>query len=192
MLVVGFAAGAFRANCYLLASAAGARCVVVDPGQDAVAPVEKALGEHGLTPEAVLVTHGHADHADSAGALADTYGIPVWLHPADDALVPIPTCDLADTTLELAGLEVRVEHTPGHTPGSVVFRLDTPEGGRLVLTGDTVFAGSVGRGDQQQLAASVRDTLLPLADDTVLLPGHGGATTIGRERAFLAGGAVAR
>lgn len=192
MLVVGFATGAFRANCYLLAPGAGAGCVVVDPGQEAVGPVEKALAEHGLTPEAVLVTHGHADHAASAGALAAAHRVPVWLHPADRPLVSISTCDLAGATLELAGLGIRVAHTPGHTPGSVVFRLETPEGGQLVLTGDTVFAGSVGRGNQEQLAASVRETLLPLADDTVLLPGHGGATTIGRERAFLTGGAVAR
>lgn len=192
MLVVGFAAGAFRANCYLLALEPGGRCVIVDPGQDAVTPVEKALGEHDLTPEAVLVTHGHPDHVESAAALAETHDLPVWLHPADRELVSVPTCDLAEMTLELAGLGVGVEHTPGHTPGSVIFRLDTPEGGRLVLTGDTVFAGSVGRGDQELLAGSVRDKLLPLPDDTVVLPGHGGATTIGRERAFLAGEAVAR
>lgn len=192
MLVVGFAAGALRANCYLIAAHAAAGCFVVDPGQDAVAQVEKALAEHGLTPEAVLLTHGHPDHAGSAGTLARTYGIPVWLHPADRPLVLIPTRDLTDTTLGVAGLDVRVATTPGHTPGSVVFGLQTREGGRLVLTGDTVFAGSVGRGDQRQLAVSVRDKLLPLADDTVVLPGHGGATTIGRERAFLTGGAVAR
>ncbi|TNC22220.1 MBL fold metallo-hydrolase [Amycolatopsis alkalitolerans] len=188
MLVVGFAAGVLRANCYLLAPAAGSRCIIVDPGQDALAGVEKALGEHDLTPVAVLVTHGHADHAESAG----TFGLPVWLHPGDRDLVPISTCDLAETTLELAGLAVHAWHTPGHTPGSMIFRLDTHEGGRVVLTGDTVFAGSVGRGDRETLAASVRDKLLPLPDDTVVLPGHGNATTIGRERAFLSGQAVAR
>ena len=182
MLVVGFATGALRANCYLLAPAAGGPCVVVDPGQDAAGPVGKALGEHGLTPEAVLLTHGHPDHADAAGPLAERHGVAVWLHPGDSALVPIPTCDLDRASLSAAGLDIAVAHTPGHTPGSVVFRLDTPEGGRLVLTGDTLFAGSVGRGDQEVLAASVRDTLLPLPDDTVVLPGHGAATTIGRER----------
>ncbi|MTD57090.1 MBL fold metallo-hydrolase [Amycolatopsis pithecellobii] len=179
MLVVGFAAGGFGANCYLLAPAAGAGCVIVDPGQDAVAGVEKALGEHGLTPEAVLLTHGHFDHVESA----DAFGVPVWLHPADRELVSIPTTDLGTTMIDAAGLRIRAEHAPGHTPGSMIFRLDTPEGGRLALTGDTVFAGSLGRGDQETLAASVRERLLPLPADTVLLPGHGGATTIGRERA---------
>lgn len=192
MLVVGFATGGLRANCYLLAPDAGGPCVVVDAGQDAAEPVRKALAEHDLTPVAVLATHGHPDHAEDAGELAGEYGAPVLLHPADAAGVSIPTCDLTGRTLEYAGLAVHARHTPGHTPGSMIFVLDTPEGGHLVLTGDTVFAGSVGRGDQGQLAASVREHLLPLPDETVVLPGHGRPTTIGRERSALTGGAVAR
>lgn len=192
MLVVGFATGAFGANCYLLAPGTGAGCVIVDAGQDAAEPVRKALAEHDLTPVAVLATHGHPDHVEDAGVLAAEYEVPVRLHPADAAGVPAPTCDLTAGPLRLAGLAIDVRHTPGHTPGSVVFALDTPEGGHLVLTGDTVFAGSVGRGDQQRLAASVREQVLPLPDETVVLPGHGGTTTIGRERRALAGEAVRR
>lgn len=195
MLVVGFAAGAFRANCYLLAAGPDQGCVVVDPGQQAGAGVRKALREHGLTPEAVLATHGHPDHVGSAAELADEYGIPVWIHPDDHDLLGAAARELTGEVLGLAGLAIAVDHTPGHTPGSVIFRLDTPEGGRVALTGDTLFAGSVGRGDQQAIAGSVRDALLPLPDDTVVLPGHGRPTTIGRERTsnpFLTGSAVTR
>lgn len=210
MLVVGFPAGAFQANCYLLAAEAGRECVIVDPGQGAEPGIEKALREHRLTPVAVLATHGHVDHVASAAAVADTYGIAVHIRPEDRHLLsdplaglgpdlasalgpmtltePTSVVPLTERELDLAGLRIAVDHTPGHTAGSVVFRLRSAEGGHLVLTGDTLFAGSVGRtdlpgGDPDALAVSLRTTLLPLADDTVVLPGHGGATTIGRERA---------
>ncbi|NKQ52778.1 MBL fold metallo-hydrolase [Amycolatopsis sp. K13G38] len=184
MLVVGFAAGPLRTNCYLLATGTDTRCVVVDPGQDAREGVRKALREHGLTPEGVLATHGHADHVASAAELAAEHGVAVWIHPGDRELLDASARDLADgDTLELAGLDIAVDHTPGHTPGSVIFRLRTAEGGRIALTGDTLFAGSIGRGDQRVLAESLRGKLLTLPDDTVVLPGHGQASTIGRERA---------
>jgi glyoxylase-like metal-dependent hydrolase (beta-lactamase superfamily II) len=97
--------------------------------------------------------------------------------------------ELADgAALELAGLTLRVDHTPGHTPGSVVFTTPTEESVEVVLAGDTLFAGSIGRtdlpgGDHEQMLASLRDKLLTRADDTVVLPGHGPTTTVGRERA---------
>jgi hydroxyacylglutathione hydrolase len=195
VLVVGFATGAFQANCYLLAAGENRRCVIVDPGDEAVEPVEKALREHGLTPDAVLATHGHPDHVASAAALAQGHGIPVWLHPDDRELVETPTRALGLDALDLAGLLIEVDPVPGHTPGSVVFRLQSDEGGRLALTGDTLFAGSIGRGEQEVLRESLRDKLLTLPDDTVVLPGHGRPTTIGQERAsnpFLSGAAVTK
>jgi hydroxyacylglutathione hydrolase len=185
VLVVGFGSGPLLANCYLLAAAAGGPCVVVDPGPEVAAPLAAALAEHRLAPAALVATHGHPDHVASAASLSVGHGVPLHLHPADASLYDGESVPLETGTF--AGLAVDVRHVPGHTPGSVVLGLETAEGGRLALTGDTLFAGSVGRGAD---AESVRDLLASLPDDTVVLPGHGPATTIGRERAgnpFLAG-----
>ena len=194
MLVAGFPAGPLRANCYLLAPAAGGECVVVDPGEQVSEPLTAALAEHGLVPVALLATHGHPDHIGSAAALARAYDVPLHLHPADAGRHDGPFEALSEGTLAVAGLDVTVLGVPGHTPGSVAFAVTAGEGGRLVLTGDTLFAGSIGRsGDRDagaELERSLRTKLLTLAEDTVVLPGHGPATTVGRERAgnpFLTG-----
>ncbi|WP_158889830.1 MBL fold metallo-hydrolase [Amycolatopsis anabasis] len=218
MLVVGFPAGAFQANCYLLAPGTDGDCVLVDPGQGATERIGEALREHRLTPAAILATHGHLDHVHSAAEVAEAHDVPVWIHPGDRELLadpfrglgpeltsafdgpvrlpePARIRDLEPGALALAGLELEVLHTPGHTPGSVVFRLDTPEGGRIALTGDTLFAGSIGRtdlpgGDAGRIAESLHTLTTTLSDETVLLPGHGPATTIGQERTrnpFLSG-----
>ncbi|HEX7658270.1 MAG TPA: MBL fold metallo-hydrolase [Pseudonocardiaceae bacterium] len=211
MLVVGFPVGMLQANCYLLATEAGQPCVIVDPGQDAVEPIDEALREHSLSPAAVLLTHGHFDHVLSATPVCEEHGVPAWIHPGDRALLTDPLSGLdggaaaffGDVTLrepadlrelgqdgaelQLAGLRIIVDHSPGHTRGSVLFRVETDEGGRLVLTGDTLFAGSVGRtdlpgGSSRSLTESLRDKVLSLPDDTVVLPGHGPSSTIGQER----------
>ncbi|EWM11818.1 hydroxyacylglutathione hydrolase [Kutzneria sp. 744] len=160
MLVVGFPTGALQANCYLLAAGEGEACVVVDPGQDAVEPIMEAVREHRLSPVAVLLTHGHFDHSFSVTPVCDGNDVPAWIHPADRAMLsdplkgvsaetaaffggrlemrePSEVRELADgVTLDLAGLRLLVDHTPGHTGGSVMFRAGTEEGGRLVLSGD--------------------------------------------------------
>lgn len=221
MLVTGFAAGMFQTNCYIIARAEGAECVIVDPGQDAVEPLHKVVEEAGLSPVAVILTHGHLDHTWSVAPVCAKYGIPAYIHPGDRYMLtdpgmgigsalssmigdleftePAEVIELAQgDQLTLAGIEFGVEHTPGHTQGSVVFRttVETEQGAvEVALTGDTLFAGSIGRsdlpgGDHDQLLASIAARLLPLADDTVILPGHGGQSSIGRERAsnpFLAG-----
>lgn len=214
MLVAGFAAGSFQTNCYVLAPEAGGPCVVVDPGQDAVEALTDLLAKHRLSPVAVLLTHGHIDHTWSVHPVCDGHDIPAYVHPADRAMIADPgrgvspqlMAMLGDLTfrepdevremtdgavLDLAGVQLTVDHTPGHTEGSVIFRtpFDTEDGAtELVLAGDTLFAGSIGRtdlpgGSHEVMLASLRDKLLPLADDVVVLPGHGAATTIGRERA---------
>ncbi len=179
MLVVGFPAGALQANCYLLATGVGSECVIVDPGQGAEPGIEKALREHRLTPVAVLATHGHVDHVASAAAVADAHDIAVHIHPDDRHLLSDPLAglgpDLASTfgavtsiepsavvplterVLDLAGLRITVDHTPGHTPGSVVFRVRSAEGGHLALTGDTLFAGSIGDGSARRGSGGAGD-----------------------------------
>jgi glyoxylase-like metal-dependent hydrolase (beta-lactamase superfamily II) len=175
------------------------------------------LRQHRLDPVAVLLTHGHFDHIFAVTPVCDGNDIPAWIHPEDRVLLSDPlralSADarrflgglyggrvqlreprevraLADgTLLELAGLTIAVDHTPGHTRGSVTFRSAAAEAGagRLLISGDTLFAGSIGRtdlpgGDHEQMLASLRDKILVLDDDTVVLPGHGPQTTIGRER----------
>lgn len=212
MLVAGFPAGSFQTNCYVLAPGPGEACIVVDPGQDAVEPLEALLAEHRLTPVAVLVTHGHFDHTFSVAPVCDGNDVPAWIHPDDRELLADPMKGisaesaaffggrielreprevrlLADgSDLELAGLTLRVDHTPGHTPGSVVFATPSDDGTEVILAGDTLFAGSIGRTDlpgasHRTLLESVRDKLLTRDDSAFVLPGHGPATTIGRERA---------
>lgn len=211
MLVAGFPAGSFQTNCYVVATAAGEACVVVDPGQDAEEPLVALLAEHRLTPVAVVLTHGHLDHVFSVAPVCDGHDIPAWIHPEDRVLLTDPLRGLSPqatavfgtslqlreprevrplddgAALELAGLTLRVDHTPGHTAGSVIFTTPTPEGVEVIFAGDTLFAGSIGRtdlpgGDPAQMMASLRDRLLTRDDAAVVLPGHGPTTTIGRER----------
>jgi hydroxyacylglutathione hydrolase len=218
VLVTGFAAGMLACNCYVLAQRPGADAIIVDPGQRAMGPLRRILDENHLTPAAVLLTHGHIDHIWSAQKVADMYGCPAYIHPDDRFMLTDPIKDfgrgvfggLARSTvgalfsepkqvveldrdadkLELGDVTVTVDHTPGHTRGSVVFRVDSDIGegtGSLVFTGDTLFRQSVGRtdlpgGSGRDLLGSIVTKLLVLDDDTVVLPGHGEKTTIGDER----------
>ncbi len=215
MLIAALPTGPLAANCYVAAHAPGGECVVVDPGQEASPQVAQALAEHGLTPTAILLTHGHFDHVWSAADISERHGIPVYLHGADRGLLTEPAAGVdagfaaqlrmllgpgphpepaqlvevsGGETLALAGLEFTVEHTPGHTPGSVVYAARTGEGVPVMFAGDLVFAGSVGRtdfpgGDGAAMTASLARAVLARGDDTQILPGHGPATTVGRERA---------
>ncbi|MEU4574944.1 MBL fold metallo-hydrolase [Nonomuraea sp. ATR24] len=208
MLIAGFPAGAFQANCYAVAPAAGEECVIIDPGQDATEGVEELLREHRLKPVAVLLTHGHLDHVWSVAPVCGARDVPAWIHPEDRHLLSDPAAGWSPTSaslfggitlsepddvrelsdgavLELAGMEFTVDHTPGHTRGSVSFRLPADE---IMFAGDLLFAGSIGRtdlpgGDYPTILRSLAAKCLTLPDDTVVLPGHGPQTTIGHERA---------
>jgi glyoxylase-like metal-dependent hydrolase (beta-lactamase superfamily II) len=215
VLVTGFPAEAFGTNCYVVATGPGEQCVVVDPGIGVLPRLDEVLAQHRLHPAAVLLTHGHLDHTFSVAPVCGARGITAYVHPADRELLADPakglSVDLAQmfggrlpytepddvaeltdgATLSLAGLEITVDHAPGHTGGSVLFRLPgagSPwETEQICLSGDVLFAGSIGRtdlpgGSTPTMLASLRDKILPLADDTVVLPGHGPGTTIGRER----------
>ena len=210
MLLTGFPAGMLQCNCYILAARAGSDAIIVDPGQRAMGRIREILDENRLTPSAVLLTHGHVDHIWSAQKVADTYGCPVFIHPEDRFMLTDPIkgfgprlaqlafgvlfsepkqvveLDRDGDKLDLGGITVTVDHTPGHTRGSVVFRVsDGPAD--LAFTGDTLFKQSVGRtdlpgGSGRDLLDSIVTKLLVLDDDTVVLPGHGPQTTIGAER----------
>jgi len=215
VLVAGFPAGPFAANCYVVAPGPGEECVIIDPGQDAEAGIAEIVATHRLKPVAVVLTHGHIDHVWSVVPVCGAQGIPAYIHPSDRALLSDPArglppqagrqllqgltftepddvAELADQmTVRLAGVELMVDHAPGHTRGSVTFRV--PEG--VMFSGDLLFAGSIGRtdlpgGDYQAILDSLARVCLTLPDDVQVLPGHGPQTTIGAERAsnpFLAG-----
>jgi hydroxyacylglutathione hydrolase len=215
VLVTGFPAEAFGTNCYVVAAAPGEQCLIVDPGIGVLDRLDEVLAKHRLHPAAVLLTHGHLDHTFSVAPVCGARGITAYVHPADREMLADPSkglsmdlsslfggrlpytepddvAELTDgATLSLAGLEVVVDHAPGHTGGSVLFRLpgagSSWEAEQICLSGDVLFAGSIGRtdlpgGNTGTMMASLRDKILPLADDTVVLPGHGPETTIGRER----------
>ncbi len=221
VLVTSFPAGPLQANCYLVARDAGAGCAVVDPGMDALDGVRAVAEEHDLTPQAVLVTHGHFDHLWCAQDVAREWGCPVWIHPADRHLLSDPMAaisnesaamlraqldltqapefvepddvrDAADgVQIEVDGLTFTVAHVPGHTPGTLYYLIDYPDSdevSQIMFSGDFLFAGSIGRtdlvgGSHPQMIESLRDRVLPLRDDVVVLPGHGPQTSVGAERA---------
>lgn len=216
MLIAAFPAGPWGTNCYVVAASAGEECVVIDPGKDATAGVADVVREHRLRPAAVMLTHGHIDHVWCVVPVAGAYDATAYLHPDDREMLLDPASGISpesaqfllgsdyafaepddlvalqgDETLELAGVAFRVDHTPGHTRGSVTFRTpydgaeDVPE---LMFSGDLLFAGSIGRtdlpgGDHAAMLRSLTETVLPLDDRVVVLPGHGEQTTVGRERA---------
>jgi glyoxylase-like metal-dependent hydrolase (beta-lactamase superfamily II) len=208
MLVAGFPAGSWGTNCYVVAPSAGEQCVVIDPGQDAVAGVDEIVRVHRLQPVAVLLTHGHIDHIWSVVPVCGARDVPAYIHPADRYMLTDPgrslglprgqnpfgleftePADVIELTghdeITLAGLDLVVDHAPGHTEGSVTFRL---KGSEFFFSGDLVFAGSIGRtdlpgGSYDAMLESLRRIVLPLADETRILSGHGPETTVGRERA---------
>ena len=215
MLIAGFPAGPWAANCYVVATGPGSECVVVDPGKDAVDGIAEIVRQHRLKPVSVLLTHGHIDHVWCVVPVAGTYDATAWLHPSDRHLLEDPmagispesasmmlgsgysfaepddVAELADgQSLELAGLRFDVDHTPGHTQGSVTFRTayQRDDVSEVMFAGDLLFAGSIGRsdlpgGDHATMMETLRTKVLTLPDDIVVLPGHGEQTSIGRERA---------
>lgn len=190
-------------NCYLAINEETKEAIIIDPGS-AAERVKSAVSQTGAKPVAVLLTHGHFDHAGEAAAIADEYGIKIYTHEACAEELKNPSINLSgdmygsseiyradifledDEEIELAGLKVKCLFTPGHTPGGCCFYFEN-EG--IVFTGDTLFCGSVGRtdfpgGSMSQLVNSIRSKLMSLPEDTICYPGHNEPTTIGEERQY--------
>lgn len=203
--------GPLQACCYIVASDEGADAAVVDPGGDAELILEQ-LRYRALAPRYILLTHGHIDHIEAAAPLKRAFPqAEVCIHEADAPMlrdpaaalaswigIPLEPCEpgrlLADgDALPLGGTAIEVIHTPGHTPGGVSLLVPPAAGSDggdepgMVFSGDTLFAGGIGRTDfpggrYQQLIESIRTRLFALPDPTVVYPGHGEPTTIGEER----------
>lgn len=193
-------------NCVVLWNDGSHACAVADPGMSSPEGLQTLcsfLEAHALRPEAILLTHGHFDHVWGVDRLLGVFpGIPVYLHPQDNDIMDkltasgqvlesfsflkhdFTTVPIADgDVLRIAGITFKVIHTPGHTPGGVCYYAQEDA---LLLSGDTLFAGSIGRtdlagGDYDVLMDSIRGKLLPLPGDTDVIPGHGQPTSIARE-----------
>jgi hydroxyacylglutathione hydrolase len=173
MLILGFPAGSWATNCYVVAPGAGEPCVIIDPGQDSIDQVLSHVREHRLIPAAVLLTHGHIDHVWSVAPVTQDFGIPAYIHRADRYRLADPagssfaaareqllamtknSLELTEphdvqiledgASVDIAGMLMQVQHAPGHTEGSVVFNAADPD--PVMFSGDLLFAGSIGRTD---------------------------------------------
>ncbi len=197
--VVCLTNGVFAENCYLVADPERGEAVLVDPGEEADLFLAR-LDSEGWTPTAIWLTHAHIDHVAGVARVKEATGVPVLLHPADRPLYdkaemqammfglridqpPPPDGELvAGECVRVGRFAFDVVHTPGHSPGSVSFL-----GHGLSLSGDVLFAGSIGRtdlpgGDTDTLLRSIREQLFALPDETAVLSGHGPDTTIGEEK----------
>lgn len=207
VLVSSFAAPAFATNCWIIAPGEGQECIVIDPGMPDVSfDVMKIVLEHHLKPIATLVTHGHLDHTFSVVPVCEGYGIAAYVHSQDRVLLANPAQALSQVfassldgmtfaepsdvrelrngeILDFLDMKIEVLHAPGHTRGSVLFKINE----EILVSGDVLFAGSIGRTDQptgssKDMQNTLRKKIMPLPDHLRVLPGHGPETSIGHER----------
>lgn len=194
--------GAIATNCYLAANKETKEAIIIDPGDEAER-IDALIRKHEYHPVAILLTHGHFDHVLAAPALAERYGIEIYAHEIEEATLKDPMLNVSGMMgmresfqatkyvkegeeLSFAGFSFRVILTPGHTPGGVCFYVEEEN---VLFSGDTIFAGSVGRtdfpkGSMRELADSIQKKLVCLPDHTLVYPGHMGSTTIGEEKLY--------
>jgi hydroxyacylglutathione hydrolase len=203
MIHVILPVGQLRCNCSIFGDEQSHEAIVIDPG-DELSKINEVLAKHQLKVKAIIVTHGHIDHVAGAAKLRAITGAPVYMNEKDDALLgaldvqaswlgmetperpEIDTFATDGVSLKLGQADFNVITTPGHTQGSLSVWI--PQEQKLVA-GDTLFRETVGRtdlpgGDGHMLLSSIKTRLLPLPDDTVVIPGHGMPTTIGHEKQF--------
>lgn len=198
-----YVVGPVMTNCYFAVNEETNEALVIDPGDSAKLLIEK-IKEHNLTPVAVLLTHGHSDHALAAEEVANAFGIKIYAHEAEKETLETPSINLCgmfglqgvafhadvfvkdNDLLELAGFSIRVFHTPGHTKGGCCYYIEKEQ---AIFSGDTLFQASVGRtdfpgGSMSTLVRSIEEKLFPLPGQTRVYPGHNETTTIGWERQY--------
>jgi hydroxyacylglutathione hydrolase len=196
--VAKFVTGPIETNTYVVVNEQK-RCLIIDPSKDC-ARVGSYLTDNNITPAAIVLTHGHFDHILGVPELLKAYPtLEVWMHPGEKELVENPGYNgafligsdfsfaqsfhqLHEGVMSIAGFDCTVFHIPGHTPGGCAIIID----GKC-FSGDALFAGSVGRsdfafGDHEALIKNIREKLMTLPDTTPVYPGHGGRTTIAREK----------
>lgn len=200
MKIEQYCVGEVATNCYFLINDETKEMLVIDPGDSAKMLAEK-IRQKNLKPQAVLLTHGHFDHAMAAEELAENFGIKIYAHEAEKDTLEQPGRNVSSMIgrgesyhadvfvtdgeiLKLAGMELKVLHTPGHTEGGCCYYLEQE---KVLFSGDTLFCQSVGRtdfpgGSMSKIVRSIKEKLLALPDDVRVYPGHMDLTTIGRER----------
>jgi len=207
MLVRSFPAPMFATNCWVIAPEPGAECIIVDPGMPDIShDIQMIVDECRLKPVAVLLTHGHLDHTFSVAPLADGYDISAYIHSEDRRFIanprgivgeefasqlsgmnfrePMKVQELKNgSRIDILDMNITAIHAPGHTRGSLMFTIND----ELLISGDVLFAGSIGRtdlptGSSQEMMQTLKTKVLPLSDDLRVLTGHGPETTIKFER----------
>jgi len=206
MKINHYVVGPVQTNCYVVINEKNKECFIIDPGASAKQLAER-IRKDGLTPVAVLLTHGHFDHAGAAEELAEEFGIKIYAHEAEKDTLENPQKNVSwmmgasetyhanvflkdEEVLTLAGFEIKVLHTPGHTEGGCCYYIETEA---VIFTGDTLFAQSVGRtdfpgGSMSQIVRSITEKIMTLNEagnletDIMVYPGHNDPTTIETER----------
>ncbi len=199
MILETVVVGPMQVNCYILACSKNSSAIIIDPG-DQVRKIKQVLDKYKLKPAFIINTHGHYDHM----GCDDKFGVPVYIHKEDIPLLKDAQLNLSGIfsmgytvqseirqveegkIIELEGIQLKVLHIPGHTPGGISLLLEKPDD-KIVFTGDSLFYQGIGRsdlegGNESLLIKSIKEKLLTLSNDTIVYPGHGPSSTIGEEK----------